>query len=168
MIPKCGEIRIWHWAHKADPCDAWSEGETPWHLAWKRQFPESWVERRIERNGVRHVADVLTPRGVVIEVQHSPLSINEVAERESFYGNMGWIFDVREPVEAGRIVIRDKGTHLTFKWNQPRMWVAGAQRPALWDAGDDVYRVRRVYMDERCAGWLERADLDYIKQRLGV
>jgi competence protein CoiA len=94
MLPKCGPLRAKHWAHRAERrCDPWWE-ETDWHIAWKNRFPVAWREivRRAE-NGERHIADVRTPDGRVIEFQHSPLRKEERDARESFYKSMVWVLD---------------------------------------------------------------------------
>ncbi len=100
MIAKCGErrIRAWHWAHRAaHTCDPWWENETDWHRAWKNHFPEEWQEF-LQRSGSdeKHVADVKTQSGLVIEFQHSPLPQGERLAREIFYRNMIWVVDGRK------------------------------------------------------------------------
>jgi competence CoiA-like predicted nuclease len=92
VIASCGEIYIWHWKHK-NSCDSWFEPETEWHLGWKEQFPEDWQEFVIEDNatGIKHIADIKTTEGMVIEFQNSPISSAEIKEREKFYKNMIWV-----------------------------------------------------------------------------
>ena len=95
MVPKCGERRVWHWAHRANRhCDHWWESETEWHRAWKNRFPAEWQEivHRAE-NGERHIADVKTSQDRVIEFQHSYLKPEERRSREAFYGSMIWVVD---------------------------------------------------------------------------
>ena len=89
--PKCGKINVWHWAHHArTDCDPWAEPMTEWHLGWQRAVPS---ERREVVMG-RHRADIVTASGGVVEIQHSPVSADVIAEREEFYGErMAWIFD---------------------------------------------------------------------------
>ncbi len=89
--PKCGKIVIWHWAHHARAdCDPWSEPITEWHLGWQRAVPP---ERREVVIG-SHRADIVTASGGVVEIQHSPVSVDMITEREEFYGErMAWIFD---------------------------------------------------------------------------
>jgi competence protein CoiA len=89
--PKCGNINVWHWAHHAGAdCDPWSEPMTEWHLGWQRAVPP---ERREVVKGP-HRADIVTASGGVVEIQHSPVSDDVIAEREEFYGyQMAWIFD---------------------------------------------------------------------------
>lgn len=96
MIAKCGQVRMWHWAHKSKTdCDHWWESETEWHRNWKEQFPTDWQEvvHIVPASGEKHVADVKTPFGLVIEFQHSPIEHMEMKTREAFYRNMIWIVD---------------------------------------------------------------------------
>ena len=95
MVAKCGELRVWHWAHKGRLlCDPWWEKETAWHRAWKDQFPAEWQEN-VHRSGdgERHVADVKTGDGWVIEFQHSHLTPEERRSREAFYPKLIWVVD---------------------------------------------------------------------------
>lgn len=109
VISKCGKVMTWHWSHKgAKTCDSWWENETDWHRQWKAQFPTEWQEiihvDTISQE--RHIADVKTPHGLVIEFQHSPLSLEEIAARENFYGNMIWIVDgLRNPSDQGNFSV---------------------------------------------------------------
>ncbi len=93
MVAKCGESRVWHWAHKGSHrCDPWWENETPWHRAWKGHFPVNWQEivHRAE-DGERHVADVKTDHGWVLEFQNSYIKPEERRSRESFYPKIVWV-----------------------------------------------------------------------------
>ena len=68
MIPKCGTLRAWHWAHKS--------------------------KRRCDPpDGEFHIADVKLPDSRVLEFQHSPISEVERRSREVFYRSMIWIVD---------------------------------------------------------------------------
>ncbi|MCK1732966.1 hypothetical protein IVA79_03100 [Bradyrhizobium sp. 138] len=77
MVAKCGDLRVRHWAHRGiRVCDQWWELETEWHRAWKNEFPQDWQEIiQIALNGEKHVADVKTKGGTVIEFQHSFLNL---------------------------------------------------------------------------------------------
>lgn len=96
VIGKCGKIYIWHWQHihKVN-CDAWKEGETDWHRAWKNKFPYDWQERIIEKNDEKHIADIFTSNGIVIEFQNSTISSSTIAERERFYEKMIWVINAQ-------------------------------------------------------------------------
>jgi len=92
MIPKCGPIKIHHWAHKSKRnCDPWWEPETDWHRNWKNLVDANLREKVIVKNGVKHRADIQLLSGIVVELQNSPLSIDERCERETFYEKMLWI-----------------------------------------------------------------------------
>jgi competence protein CoiA len=95
MTAKCGQLRVWHWAHRGRrDCDPWWEPETPWHRAWKDHFPVDWQERgQTSGNGEKHRADVKTDSGIVLEFQHSFLHADERQSRENFYPKMVWVVD---------------------------------------------------------------------------
>ena len=124
LISKCGTINIWHWAHeKGGDCDAWSEGETEWHLNWKSNFPAFCTEFQIVKNNINHRADVCFPTELIIEFQHSSLSVKEIQEREQFYQNMIWVFDIRDSrksigVDYFPIVERDPNQLIEYDYGQ--------------------------------------------------
>lgn len=96
VIAKCGTQRVHHWAHIGEPaCDRWWEPETQWHRMWKLRFPGAWHEciMHDDATGEKHIADVRTPDGVVMEFQHSHLRADERGAREHFYRNMVWVVD---------------------------------------------------------------------------
>ena len=96
VIAKCGEQKIAHWAHKScKVCDNWHDKETEWHLMWKNYFPESWQEiiKYDATTGEKHIADVCTEKGFVLEFQHSTINPEERQSRENFYKNMNWVVD---------------------------------------------------------------------------
>ena len=86
-----------HWAHKGRRnCDPWWENETSWHREWKSHFPEKCREvTHTAPDGELHRADIKTPTGIVIEVQHSTMTDGERESREAFYGNLIWVVDGR-------------------------------------------------------------------------
>lgn len=81
-----------HWAHLSkEVCDPWWEEESDWHKKWKNLVDEQFREVPIEKNGVKHRADICLVSGIVVELQHSALSTEERCERETFYERMIWI-----------------------------------------------------------------------------
>lgn len=96
-IAKCGPRVLHHWAHSGRRnCDPWWENETDWHRQWKNLFPESCREvPHVAANGEVHRADIQTPTGIFIEVQHSAITDEERLSREAFYGNLVWVIDGR-------------------------------------------------------------------------
>jgi len=90
MVARCGSIVRHYWAHaKGKDCDTWSDSVGPWHLAWQDCFPRECQEVWMGDNN-EHRADVKGEHQI-LEVQKSPISATEIAERESFYGNMSWM-----------------------------------------------------------------------------
>lgn len=99
VIPKCGIIKMHHWAHKnKQNCDPWWENETEWHRQWKDNFPKEWQEYIMhdKDSGEKHVADIRTNTGIVVEFQHSYMNYKEQESRENFYKNMIWVVDARK------------------------------------------------------------------------
>ncbi len=95
MVARCGEVRVWHWAHKGGvSCDPWWENETEWHRAWKNQFPADWQEIvHHAGDGQCHIADVKTGDGWVIEFQRSHIEPEERRSRQTFYQSLIWVVD---------------------------------------------------------------------------
>ncbi len=95
MVARCGDIRHRHWAHPARHlCDPWWENETVWHRNWKNRFPDDWQEIAHDADdGERHIADVKTGDGWVIEFQHSGIEPEERQSREAFYRSLIWVVD---------------------------------------------------------------------------
>lgn len=96
MIAKCGEKKIHHWSHKGKlECDPWWENETQWHRDWKGYFPIDWQEvtHRDEATGEKHIADVKTSKGWILEFQHSYLKPTERNSRNDFYKKIAWVVD---------------------------------------------------------------------------
>lgn len=153
MIAKCGEKKIHHWSHKGRlECDIWWENETEWHRNWKAHFPTEWQEVIYKaENGEKHIADVSTNQGWIIEFQHSRIKPEECQSRESFYKKMIWIidgtrrlrdknkfFDEIEWVER----INNKRDHLVLESHSDkcellRDW-SKSSAPVFFDFGEDL------------------------------
>ena len=96
LIAKCGDVNRHHWSHKTRKCDDhWWENETDWHRDWKNCFPEEWQEviHFDEETGEKHIADVKTSEGWVVEFQHSLLKNDERDSRNNFYKKIAWVVD---------------------------------------------------------------------------
>ncbi|MBO0132270.1 competence protein CoiA [Agrobacterium burrii] len=148
VIAKCGTKKIWHWAHSSiRSCDYSWEPEKAWHRTWKNEFPAPWQEVRcIAADGELHVADVKTEAGMVLEFQHSNISVVERSSREGFYGNMVWLVDgtrlkkdlpnFQETIRSAPVLkeaplsllIHDRANQLVERW-------AGSKRPVFVDFG---------------------------------
>jgi hypothetical protein len=95
LIAKCGELKVNHWSHKGNRnCDLWWENETEWHRSWKSYFPKEWQEVvHFDESGEKHIADVKTLIGWVLEFQHSFINPEERQSRDSFYHQLVWVVD---------------------------------------------------------------------------
>ena len=136
VIAKMGDIRVNHWSHqKNKDCDNWSEGETDWHLFWKSIVKKANTEVVIGE----HRADIVNSKGTVIELQHSSISTEEIAERESFYGDMIWLFDLTH--KRKNFIIVDKfykenqGRHCMYHWKWGWKKLYSVQKPIFVDIG---------------------------------
>ena len=170
VIAKCGDVKIAHWAHRFDQaCDWEPGGETDWHLEWKNAAPPERQEVRIGR----HRADIVSPAGVVVELQHSHLSRARIAERESEYKRMVWLFDAREARSADpkRLVFytppdRPKeDRYRAVKWNWAPSYTGQVRKPLFVDLGGGellwVGRWHSTSMNEdglHGGGWTVPAD----------
>jgi len=148
LIPKCGEINAWHWAHRAGDCDPWYEPETAWHVGWKRRVrPE-----RCEVTMGCHRADILGNFDTVFEFQYSPIDTWDARAREEHYGKMIWVFYAWD--FADRVHFRDRGNHHTFRWKYPRKTQALLNCPIFWDfCNGSMFHVRKVHEGVPCGGW---------------
>jgi competence protein CoiA len=147
VIPKCGDVREWHWAHVSNhDCDPWSEQEGKWHIDWKAQFPKEFQEVTVGP----HRADIKLPSHV-IELQHSSISAFEISEREDFYKEMIWLID-GEPFRDN-FVLWDKGNYQTFRWKWPHTSWSVANLPILIDFGEFLFFFKNIYWGGKCTGW---------------
>lgn len=123
VIAKCGEINIHHWAHyKKEGCDSWSEPETYWHKSWKESFPIQNREVVMNKNGIKHFADIFTNNQIIIELQNSNISSETIRERELFYGDrLLWV------INAGRY--RD---HIRVHPNKEIEKLLSGIKPKYW------------------------------------
>ena len=92
-----------HFAHrKGSDCDSFSHDMSDWHLDWQKKFPIENREVVIEKDGIKHRADVCI-NNTVIEFQHSPITAEEISQRNEFYlscgYNMIWIFDANDQLK---------------------------------------------------------------------
>lgn len=151
VIPKCGNIKIHHWAHKIkDNCDPWWENETEWHRRWKNLFPNECQEFVMvdDLTGEKHVADVRINNSLTLEFQHSFISEKEKFSRENFYKNMFWIVDASKYYEKFKTNLQSlnhsEKCKVCFYYNYnefelskncfPRRWLK-SKVPVIFDFG---------------------------------
>ena len=117
LVAKCGSQKVWHWAHKSKKhCDHWWENKTQWHRDWKNYFPQDWQEVvHSAGDGEKHIADVKTPSGLVIEFQHSAINPDEQSSRERFYKKMIWVVN-------GTRLKTDREKFASLGWRTPNYY----------------------------------------------
>lgn len=126
VMQKRGEIRIHHFSHYSPHgthadivpcCDHWSYDMTEWHMGWQRRFSSDDIEKVLTAGKEKHIADLLINK-IIVEFQHSPISLDDFNERNEFYTRLGykviWVFDLIEERENGRI--RDDDFEGSYKW----------------------------------------------------
>ena len=114
VIAKCGVVKSWHWSHKSvNDCDNWAEPESAWHLKWKSYFPKEQQEVIIEN----HRADIKTKGDIVIELQNSSISADDICDREKFYNKMIWLLNGN--TFGNNLKIINKKSYFIFEWKNP-------------------------------------------------
>jgi len=149
MLAKCGQINVWHWAHRGTrTCDRWWEPQTEWHRAWKDQFPSDWQEiPQWSDDGEKHVADVKTDRGIVLEIQRSHLRKEERESREKFYQNMVWVvYGLRRVRDRPRFFASLTATSIV------------KAKPLTFSLPSDECALLRDWVGSRCPVFFDFAD----------
>ena len=150
VYARCGEERIAHWAHKSViDCDPWQEPETQWHRNWKNCFGDL-QEQMHEKDGTRHMADVKTPDGTIVEFRHRFINGEGQRTRQAFFGEtMFWVVDcASNPKRIGRFkdnrycLYRERVSgHEVWSTREackcfPQTWI-NCQRFVFFDFGED-------------------------------
>ena len=133
VILRSGEINVDHFAHTSQCQDNWNYDMTPWHRRMQSYFPEECREVVVNHNGIVHRADVLLEKEkIVIEFQHSTISMQEYRERTKFFIDAGyrivWVFDLRDKVLLDQIE-NTNDNRTMFSWKNPMKIFNGWDRP---------------------------------------
>lgn len=171
VIAKCGAINIWHWAHKNADCDPWYEPEGDWHRELKNKVPKEYQEVVLGE----HRADIYSPDwgSPVIEIQNSPISPQEINEREVFYKQfissyphkLVWVVNGADFED--RFCLRMKDGYFTFRWYHPRKVWSSASGMLVFHFPKKgmFFHVKKSY-NEMSSGWGDILDEDYIFRRM--
>nr|WP_288837445.1 competence protein CoiA family protein [uncultured Flavobacterium sp.] len=192
VFSKCGDVNVWHWSHFKDKsCDSWYEPETKWHRNWKFVFGKDRSEIVIQRDCVKHIADILTKNEVVIELQNSPIQKSVIRKRESFYGDlMIWIingvdfkqnfkiiqsqlyedeeyFRLHSPMAIKNTEFKNKYNELDFVWSWTRRSWEDVVNDVFIDFGDEkLFHVKEGMGRDRGSGTYV-TKFDFIKNHEG-
>lgn len=145
LVVKKGETKTHHFAYKHEnDADPWQRGKmTEWHRKWQDMCYKECVEVRMGKP-VEHIADIKTPKGLVVELQHSSISADDIREREAFYGKMVWLWDYSKRQTCFYEADFTAPPHfrssqplfsIQLSRNDPRLTVA--ERPCFVDMGNN-------------------------------
>lgn len=100
---------------------------------------------------------------MVIELQHSSISLPDVLKREAFYKNMVWLIDVGSRTENFRFrdKISDNGTYYwSFKWKWcPSVWKSSNKVIYLDFCNTKIFQVWKLHDNGWGAGvWINKED----------
>ena len=122
---KKGKINAPHFAHQNGACsDNWNYDMSWWHRKMQNYFSQEYREIIVTHNNRRHRADILIDN-IVIEFQHSPISISEFNDRNCFFKEAGyrlaWIFDLSEQYESENIYCHEqRDLDYLMHWKHPK------------------------------------------------
>ncbi len=134
VIVKDGKVNAKHFAHVAGVCtDNWHYDMSEWHRRMQKYFPKNSREIVVTDGKRIHRADVLIKK-TVIEIQHSPISAEEFAERNEFFHSLGykivWIFDVSEPFEQENLYFYSDENPWKMAWKHPMRIFSAGPKPS--------------------------------------
>jgi hypothetical protein len=129
-------------------------------------FPHDSVEVPVGN----HRADVRSPDGLVIEFQHSSLSVDEIRERENHYGRMLWVFDAIDAYQCDRLNLRRPNErYRSLRWKHPRRSILHCARPVFLDLGDgQLFELKKLYPNAPYGGWGYLLTTEEFLQRCGL
>lgn len=172
---KQGQIISHHWAHTSlNECPYSGTGETDWHLSWKQYVINPiYCEVRIGDNR----ADIRLSDNTVIELQHSPIDIDTIKERELAYNQMIWLFDCQSIdihlYRKNKFLNYNEGFHIKecngkylFKWKYLKKSLLACTKPIYLDlCFDKILKIISLYNNGNGYGEIiEKKELiDYIK-----
>jgi len=157
---RCGDYVVWHWSHYKNKdhkeCDKWYDRKTEWHIKWQNYFPKENQEVVCvdHLTDEKHFADIKTNDGVVIELQNSPMSNENIRIRENFYDKMLWIVNGNN-LGLGKISFRRNLDDIYLHKNYLRLYLfrtltafhkwSMAKKEVYFDFNDDKLYLLKKY-----------------------
>ncbi|MBO3463978.1 competence protein CoiA [Aetokthonos hydrillicola Thurmond2011] len=132
-----------------------------WHLNWQEMFAFEYREV-VMCNGLhKHRADLCLPQPdnklLIVEFQHSSISVNEICRREQFYTEIGhllWVFDARE--FRIRLEPADENIY-RFSWVRSRSSLWAINSSLAFDFGHVILLIAQAHQRSskhlKSGGW---------------
>ena len=118
VVAKVGPVVIPHWAHLPDSTSDCPRktGMGHWHETWQLRAYRHGCDIEKSILDGQHRADIVTPKGLVIELQSEPLDPIQATRREQFYAantphGMIWLIRLPESVKLGEHGYLDGPVH---------------------------------------------------------
>lgn len=150
IIAKKGNINIHHFAHSIDTkCIIIrdSDCKTPWHILWQNIAKPEYLEKIIINDEKMHIADIVNDENLIIEIQHSNLSVDKIQSRELFYNHMIWILDGTDKINKDNNTCSEKCSNYFTTSNNfdiikvsPRFWNFMKKKKFI-DVGTGLYEI---------------------------
>ena len=135
VIQKKGDVMIWHFAHKSlADCVDYYDNKGEWHRSMQELFPEQNREVYEKTETYRHIFDVLTDKGRIIEFQHSPMSFSEFQRRTLDYHTRSKLKKTQKPVWVFDFSERDFQVSSKKYDSNPRL------RKFFWKRSTNIFR----------------------------
>jgi competence CoiA-like predicted nuclease len=125
-------------------CKMYLNKKSDFHLTWQGLFPKKCLEVVIGSNRV-DIYLTSSDNNLVIEVQHSPISRQDLIKRENQYPNLWWIFDLQNSkftIEHLRTYVEDTYRLKFFKGDSSFMQLLHCSSKAkifLDNGGTNLY-----------------------------
>jgi hypothetical protein len=103
-----------HFRHKHSEDVEGDHPMTAWHCEWQGHFPitEKKFKKLQHQNKLRQADVVIEDHKIILEIQHSPIPLKEVEQRNHDYGLHGhkvlWIIDGNETIQVTNIKNSDR------------------------------------------------------------
>jgi hypothetical protein len=132
-----------------------------WHLNWQEMFAFEYREVVMCNGFHKHRADLCLPQPdnklLIVEFQHSSISVNEICRREQFYTEIGhllWVFDASK----FHILLEPADENIyKFSWSPPRSSLWAINSSLAFDFGGMVLLIAQAHQRSskhlKSGGW---------------
>ncbi len=146
VISRCGEYKENHWAHKKDSSSCKYKPMSDFHLMVQSLFDDDCLEKiSTDYNGEKHIADIVV-NGLVLEVQNSPIKLDEIRKRNLHHKNIVWVLNW-DTIFGNSFFMNYKN----MDTNEPRVYREDSRKklPLNWkDMTVFIYRNDKFYLSK--------------------